>query len=230
MPRDTIHICSQCGFQSAQWHGQCPDCGEWNTLVEERAPAARTQRACGRAARGAADGTASAQVPAQPSRSRWARSERRRSARMSTGIGELDRVLGGGLVPGSLVLLGGSPGIGKSTLTNMVLGHLQQAGHRTLYVSGEESAEQVQAARRAAGRRRLAPPRSARRCTSRCSPRPTSTRCWTTLAAAGAAGVRDRLGADAARRGAVRRARLGRTGPRGGRADHGAGQGTRRWR
>jgi DNA repair protein RadA/Sms len=63
--------------------------------------------------------------------------------RMSTGIGELDRVLGGGLVPGSLVLLGGSPGIGKSTLTNMVLGHLQQAGQRTLYVSGEESAEQV---------------------------------------------------------------------------------------
>jgi DNA repair protein RadA/Sms len=64
-------------------------------------------------------------------------------ARMSTGIGELDRVLGGGLVPGSLVLLGGSPGIGKSTLTNMVLGHLQDTGHRTLYVSGEESAEQV---------------------------------------------------------------------------------------
>jgi DNA repair protein RadA/Sms len=62
---------------------------------------------------------------------------------MGTGIGELDRVLGGGLVPGSLVLLGGSPGIGKSTLTNMVLGHLQQAGQRTLYVSGEESAEQV---------------------------------------------------------------------------------------
>ncbi len=62
---------------------------------------------------------------------------------MSTGIGELDRVLGGGLVPGALVLLGGSPGIGKSTLTNMVLGHLQQAGRRTLYVSGEESAEQV---------------------------------------------------------------------------------------
>jgi DNA repair protein RadA/Sms len=63
--------------------------------------------------------------------------------RFSTGIGEFDRVLGGGLVPGSLVLLGGSPGIGKSTLTNMALGHLQQAGHRTLYVSGEESAEQV---------------------------------------------------------------------------------------
>jgi DNA repair protein RadA/Sms len=64
-------------------------------------------------------------------------------ARLSTGIGELDRVLGGGLVPGSLVLLGGSPGIGKSTLTNMALGHIAQAGQRTLYVSAEESAEQV---------------------------------------------------------------------------------------
>ncbi len=65
------------------------------------------------------------------------------AARLSTGIGELDRVLGGGLVPGSLVLLGGSPGIGKSTLTNMALGNLAAAGHSTLYVSGEESAEQV---------------------------------------------------------------------------------------
>jgi DNA repair protein RadA/Sms len=65
------------------------------------------------------------------------------AARLSTGIGELDRVLGGGLVPGSLVLLGGSPGIGKSTLTNMALGNLAHAGHGTLYVSGEESAEQV---------------------------------------------------------------------------------------
>ncbi len=64
-------------------------------------------------------------------------------ARLSTGIGELDRVLGGGLVPGSLVLLGGSPGIGKSTLTNMALGHIAQAGHKALYVSAEESAEQV---------------------------------------------------------------------------------------
>jgi DNA repair protein RadA/Sms len=65
------------------------------------------------------------------------------TTRLRTGLGELDRVLGGGIVPGSLILLGGSPGIGKSTLTNMVLGHLSQAGHRTLYVSGEESPEQV---------------------------------------------------------------------------------------
>ena len=64
-------------------------------------------------------------------------------ARLQTGIGELDRVLGGGLVPGSLVLLGGSPGIGKSTLTNMALGNIAAGGHKTLYVSGEESAEQV---------------------------------------------------------------------------------------
>jgi DNA repair protein RadA/Sms len=65
------------------------------------------------------------------------------AARLATGLGELDRVLGGGIVPGSLILLGGSPGIGKSTLTNMVLGNLAAAGHRTLYVSGEESPEQV---------------------------------------------------------------------------------------
>ena len=73
--------------------------------------------------------------------------------RLLTGIGEFDRVLGGGLVPGSLVLLGGSPGIGKSTLTNMALGNLQAAGRRTLYVSGEESAAQIRlrAARLGAG-------------------------------------------------------------------------------
>jgi DNA repair protein RadA/Sms len=139
--RTTVHVCSQCGLQSAQWHGQCPECGEWNTLVEERlAPvrgkglrAERESRSGAGAGGGAPRSTPVplGEVGAAPVN------------RMATGIGELDRVLGGGLVPGSLVLLGGSPGIGKSTLTNMVLGHLQQAGRRTLYVSGEESAEQV---------------------------------------------------------------------------------------
>ncbi len=140
MVRTTVYVCSQCGFQSAQWHGQCPECSEWNTLVEERLAPSRAQGA--RAGRKTRPGGALAadpravpvplgEVGAAPVK------------RMSTGIGELDRVLGGGLVPGSLVLLGGSPGIGKSTLTNMVLGHLQQTGHKTLYVSGEESAEQV---------------------------------------------------------------------------------------
>nr|MBA3808185.1 DNA repair protein RadA [Solirubrobacterales bacterium] len=143
MARSTIHVCSQCGFSSAQWHGQCPGCEAWNTLIEESVrPAPRGGRAGakGRRAPGDPDGQGhSAKVVPLPLREVGAAAVKR----MSTGIGELDRVLGGGLVPGSLVLLGGSPGIGKSTLTNMVLGHLEQAGHRTLYVSGEESAEQV---------------------------------------------------------------------------------------
>jgi DNA repair protein RadA/Sms len=142
MPRGIIHICSQCGFQTLQWLGQCPGCEAWNTLVEEYIPAGRaaaaSKHASGgrRTARGQRDGPKLAprllsEVGAAP------------VERMGTGIGELDRVLGGGLVPGTLVLLGGSPGIGKSTLTNMVLGNLAEAGRRTLYVSGEESAEQV---------------------------------------------------------------------------------------
>jgi DNA repair protein RadA/Sms len=144
MPRMSVHACSECGFQSAQWHGQCPDCEAWNTLVEERIPTTRAQgrgrssRGGGPRRRAGTDGAAVRLVP-RPLRDIGVAPVKR----LSTGIGELDRVLGGGLVPGSLVLLGGSPGIGKSTLTNMALGHLQQAGHRTLYVSGEESAEQV---------------------------------------------------------------------------------------
>jgi DNA repair protein RadA/Sms len=141
MARNTVHSCSQCGFQSAQWHGQCPGCEAWNTLIEEALPTPRE-----RGGRRRAGGTAPAGVPARGAKVVPLPLREVGTApvsRMSTGIGELDRVLGGGLVPGSLVLLGGSPGIGKSTLTNMVLGHLQQAGHRTLYVSGEESAEQV---------------------------------------------------------------------------------------
>jgi len=147
MARETMHSCTQCGFQSAQWHGRCPGCGAWNTLVEEAAPLrARGAGARGAGSRGAAGGAvrrrrggASAAPAVRPLREVGAIAPKR----MSTGIGELDRVLGGGLVPGSLVLLGGSPGIGKSTLTNMALGHLARGGHRTLYVSGEESAEQV---------------------------------------------------------------------------------------
>src|SRR5271154_4696401 len=143
MPRNTIHSCTQCGLQSAQWHGQCPGGEAWNTLVEEPlAPLAGADARSGgrRGRRGRSSARASGPRPApRPLREVGIAPVRR----MSTGIGELDRVLGGGLVPGSLVLLGGSPGIGKSTLTNMALGHLLKAGHRTLYVSGEESAEQV---------------------------------------------------------------------------------------
>ncbi len=127
----TVHVCSACGATTPRWHGRCPACGEWNTLVEERAPA----RGAGAARR---DGVPAAARPV-PLREVSAA----RAPRLTTGIGELDRVLGGGLVPGSLVLLGGSPGIGKSTLTNMALGHLAAAARRTLYVSGEESAAQI---------------------------------------------------------------------------------------
>jgi DNA repair protein RadA/Sms len=131
MPRPTtVFTCSACGHQEPKWHGRCPGCGEWNTLAEEKraaAPAARGKAAAGRAV-----------APV-----RLADVQAVRIARLHTGIGELDRVLGGGLVPGSLVLLGGSPGIGKSTLTSMALGNLQGAGRRTLYVSGEESPAQI---------------------------------------------------------------------------------------
>jgi DNA repair protein RadA/Sms len=142
MARDTIHGCSQCGHQSAQWHGQCPECGAWNSLIEERLISRAGDHGARRRAGGSRDRRgAPRQVPGAPRPLREVGTGPLR--RLPTGIGELDRVLGGGLVPGSLVLLGGSPGIGKSTLTNMVLANLQRDGHSTLYVSGEESAEQV---------------------------------------------------------------------------------------
>jgi DNA repair protein RadA/Sms len=132
----TIFTCSACGAQSPKWHGRCPGCGEWNTLVEERAPVPGAGGGRQRTAGAGGAVAASRPVPLRDV-------SVERTPRLHTGIGELDRVLGGGLVPGSLVLLGGSPGIGKSTLTNMALGHLAGAGRRTLYVSGEESAAQI---------------------------------------------------------------------------------------
>jgi DNA repair protein RadA/Sms len=137
MPRPTtVHVCSECGHQTARWSGRCPGCEAWNTLVEERVAAAAAGphgggRGAARGARGAARPLRLADVDTAP------------VPRLRSRIGELDRVLGGGIVPGSLVLLGGSPGIGKSTLTNMALGNLAGAGRRTLYVSGEESAAQI---------------------------------------------------------------------------------------
>jgi DNA repair protein RadA/Sms len=123
----SVFTCSTCGATAAKWHGQCPSCADWNTLVEEVAAAKRP-----------AGGKA---TPARAVPLREVRAEA--VARLATGIGELDRVLGGGIVPGSVVLLGGSPGIGKSTLTAMALGNLARAGRRVLYVTGEESAAQV---------------------------------------------------------------------------------------
>jgi DNA repair protein RadA/Sms len=120
-----------------RWAGQCPGCGEWNTIVEELAP--RGPAAGGRSngrRRGA--GTGLAVVPIALGDVAAAD-----QTRLKTGLGELDDVLGGGIVPGSLVLLGGAPGIGKSTLTTMALANLLSAGLRTLYVSAEESAAQI---------------------------------------------------------------------------------------
>ena len=135
MARATTHyVCSGCGHESAKWHGRCPGCEEWSTLVEEARPA--PVAAAGGGSRIAARGKALTPVP-------LAEVEAPRVARLRTGIGELDRVLGGGLVPGSLVLLGGSPGIGKSTIVTSALGNLVAAGSKVLYVSGEESAAQV---------------------------------------------------------------------------------------
>jgi DNA repair protein RadA/Sms len=127
MARFSTYVCSACGAQAPRWAGQCPACGEWNALVEEARRSGDGRRAGARAL----------------SPVRLADVVPEEHGRLATGIGELDRVLGGGIVPGSLVLIGGAPGIGKSTLTTMVLANLAAAGDRTLYVSAEESAAQV---------------------------------------------------------------------------------------
>jgi len=120
-------ICQQCGFQSPKWVGRCPSCDGWNTLVEERIVAAPKGRGLARSPRAP---IALGDVPADA------------EERMVTGIGEFDRVLGGGIVQGSCVLLGGDPGIGKSSLLMQASAALATKG-TVLYVSGEESAAQI---------------------------------------------------------------------------------------
>jgi DNA repair protein RadA/Sms len=126
----TVFHCSECGNDSPKWFGRCPHCGAWNTAVEEtpRAATSTRQRSYG----------GSTAAPARLSEIEGSAEDRRLS-----GIGELDRVLGGGLVPGSLVLIGGDPGIGKSTLALQLAVALGNAEHPVLYVSGEESPRQT---------------------------------------------------------------------------------------
>lgn len=127
-------FCTSCGNESLKWEGRCPACGDWNTMAE----------APDRDAGGAGGGSRAR--PADPARRepRPLREMDGESAeRRGTGIGELDLLLGGGLVPGSLVLLGGPPGVGKSTLLLQIAAEMEAAGGKTLYVSGEESADQV---------------------------------------------------------------------------------------
>ena len=125
----TKYVCSHCGYESSGWLGKCPSCSSWNTLVEEVEEAVSNK-------------TAAASLIQLPASVSLADIEVSESARLKTGSGELDRVLGGGLVPSSLVLVGGDPGIGKSTLILQVCRYLS-ASKRVLYVSGEESVQQV---------------------------------------------------------------------------------------
>lgn len=136
MPRTrSKFVCQQCGFESAKWMGRCPDCNEWNSLVETPDVAPGRALAAGG---GPTRGGIAVPVPLP-------QVEASAGQRRLTGSPELDRVLGGGLVPGSLVLLGGEPGIGKSTLMAQVAGDvaLREHGSSVLYVSAEESAQQV---------------------------------------------------------------------------------------
>jgi len=127
----TIFSCQSCGYQAPKWMGKCPDCGAWDSFVEER-PAALSQPGAGPSLAGSRTGP----VPIDSI-------ELETELRLQTEIQEFDRVLGGGLVPGTLVLIGGDPGIGKSTLMLQALHGLAVQGHKVLYVSGEESIRQI---------------------------------------------------------------------------------------
>lgn len=129
--KNTIFFCTECGNETSKWAGRCPSCGAWNTIVEQTAPKTATNTAkerCGMLPRAKAHPINDLSVE--------------EDLRSPTGMGELDRVLGGGAVKGSLVLVGGAPGIGKSTLMLQICGQLCKA-NKVLYVSGEESPHQL---------------------------------------------------------------------------------------
>jgi DNA repair protein RadA/Sms len=136
MKQKTVFACQECGAQSSKWLGRCNDCGAWNSLVEEHAiPDAVASAAAGkRYALAAATGP-----------QLYADIDTVLADRLTTGVGEFDRVLGGGVVPGSLVLLGGEPGIGKSTLLLQAAAHFAKTYGPVLYSSGEESEHQIKA-------------------------------------------------------------------------------------
>ena len=132
--KNTVFFCQNCGYESAKWMGQCPGCREWNTFVEEQVVTGQ-----GKSSRmKTVTGFSEKNKPAKLSEVSIEKEDR-----ISTGIGELDRVLGGGIVAGSLTLVGGDPGIGKSTLLLQVCRNLAGDGREVLYVSGEESLKQI---------------------------------------------------------------------------------------
>ncbi len=137
----TAYRCSECGAEHSRWQGRCDTCAEWNTLVEEivaprpaaaSSSARRSDGARSLAAGGSVAVTAKVRDVTGSTTARW-----------RTGLDEFDFVLGGGIVPGSMILVGGEPGIGKSTLLLQVAARLEASGHTTLYASGEESALQI---------------------------------------------------------------------------------------
>lgn len=130
----TVFVCSNCGNESAKWTGKCPDCGEWNTFEEQLRVSGSAKSSHTSAARPLPAGMTRAQCIHEISSSE--------EERYKTGLSELDRVLGGGLVRGSLVLISGDPGIGKSTILLQICQYLGQ-GHHIMYVSGEESSRQI---------------------------------------------------------------------------------------
>ncbi len=135
----TVFYCKECGYESVKYMGRCPACKAWNSFVE--APAARETKAAGRVELGSGAGLSGGLLPQAPQRLSEIPSDSEQ--RWSTGFHELDIVLGGGIVPASLVLVGGDPGIGKSTLLLQAAGRLAASGRSVLYISGEESLRQI---------------------------------------------------------------------------------------
>src|SRR3954471_8708133 len=138
MKPKVIFACQQCGAQPQKWNGRCMDCGAWDSLVEER----EMPPAAGAGAAAASAGSRYA-LAATAGPRLYEDIDTVVSERLSTGIGEFDRVLGGGVVPGSLVLIGGEPGIGKSTLLLQAAAHFANTTGPVLYSSGEESEHQI---------------------------------------------------------------------------------------
>src|SRR5438093_8738411 len=135
MKPKVVFVCQECGAQSPKWMGRCTECGAWHSLGEERPVEPVVVAAAG--------GHRYAQLGAAASAKLYAEVETANAVRLSSGIGEFDRVLGGGIVPGSLVLLGGEPGIGKSTLLLQAAAHFANEVGPVLYASGEESEHQI---------------------------------------------------------------------------------------
>lgn len=130
MKKKTVYVCQDCGYDVPKWMGKCPGCGEWNTMVEETiTPGVKAGLSLGLSTSAKPEQISAVKIEDMP--------------RFSTGSGELDRVLGGGIIPGSMVLIVGDPGVGKSSLTLKVSANVAKTGNKVLYVTGEESTRQV---------------------------------------------------------------------------------------